>query len=76
MSTNTQAQGRTFFSERDFTYTPLSTDDSIRALYRWEMELQRQLYLGDVTRDPVAKQAAMLVVPPVVIPPVIPPVIP
>ena len=59
MSSNTQAQGRTLYTERDFTFTPLSTDDSVRAGLRWEMELQRQLYTGDVTKDGAAKQLAL-----------------
>lgn len=59
MSSNTQAQGRTLYTERDFAFTPLSTDDNIRANLRWEMELQRQLYTGDVTKDGAAKQLAL-----------------
>ena len=69
MSTNTQQQGRTIFSERDFAFTakvgadapwgPLVGDDAQRALNRWEMELQRQLSVGDVTKDASAKAAAM-----------------
>jgi hypothetical protein len=69
MTTNTQQQGRTLFSERDFTFTPKVGadtpwgpqvgDDSIRALNRWQIELQRQLDVGDVTRDVNAKTAAL-----------------
>lgn len=71
MSDNTQVQGRTLFTERDFEFTPRTGDDAPwgpevgddaqRALWRWEMELQRQLYVGDVTKDPAAKAAAMAV---------------
>lgn len=81
MSDNTQLQGRTLFTEREFDFEPRANtigqttntvngwgkandpsrvgDDAARALYRWEMELQRQLYVGDVTKDAAAKQAAM-----------------
>lgn len=59
MSNNTQAQGRTYRSESDYTFTPLSSDDAFRASNRWEMQLQRQLYVGDVTKDAAAKQARL-----------------
>jgi len=68
MSENTQEQGRTFFTERDFTYEAGPTtmldgttvaEDPTRMLARWEIQLQEQLYTGDVTKDPVAKQAQM-----------------
>ena len=58
MTTNTQVQGRTYYTEREFPFTPLNGDDELRAMLRWEMELQRQLFVGDVTRDAIAKQAA------------------
>ena len=70
MSSNTQAQGRTHYTEHGFSFTPRAGnqspwgppvgDDAQRALNRWEMELQRQLYVGDVTKDPAAKEAAQL----------------
>lgn len=73
MSDNTQVQGRTLFTERDFEFTPKGAsdgwgqpndpsrvgDDPTRALYRWEMELHRQLAVGDVTKDAAAKAAKM-----------------
>jgi hypothetical protein len=59
MSTNTQAQGRTFYTERDFAFTPTAGEDATRTLARWEIELQRQLFVGDVTKDGAAKQAAL-----------------
>ena len=75
MSDNTQAQGRTLFTEREFEFEPRGAadgwghandpsrvgDDAQRAMWRWEMELQRQLYVGDVTKDASAKAAAMAV---------------
>ena len=59
MSSNTQEQGRSIFTERNFTFSVNPGEDNFRALQRFEIELQRQLYTGDVTHDPVAKQAAM-----------------
>jgi hypothetical protein len=68
MTTNTQKQGRTLFSERGFDYSPGPTkmldgtvvpEDQTRMLARWEIQLQQQLYTGDVTKDPVAKEAAL-----------------
>lgn len=59
MSSNTQVQGRTIYTERNFDFTPTVGEDDIRNLSRWETALQRQLYVGDVTKDSTAKQAAL-----------------
>lgn len=73
MSNNTQKQGRTLFSERDFTFTPRDSsngwgstydasrvgDDANRSLYRWEQQLYSQLNTGNVTKDANAKLLAM-----------------
>jgi hypothetical protein len=64
MSNNTQAQGRSYQTEAGFTYVPVSSDDPTRALNRWQIQLERQLQVGDVTEDPAAKAAALAVVPP------------
>jgi len=60
MSTNTQAQGRSYESEKDFTYVPVSSDTPQRELNRWILQYDRALNVGDVTKDAAAKQAAML----------------
>lgn len=59
MSTNTQEQGRTIFSERGFTFTAAPGEDAQRTMARWERALQEQLYTGDVTHDALAKQVVM-----------------
>jgi hypothetical protein len=59
MSNNTQEQGRSILTERSFTFTPTPGEDLFRTLNRFEIELQRQLYVGDVTHDAAAKQAVM-----------------
>jgi len=60
MSTNTQSQGRSYESEKDFTYVPVSSDTPQRELNRWILQYDRALNVGDVTKDAAAKQAAML----------------
>ena len=73
MSNNTQKQGRTLFSERDFEFTPRDEsdgwgatldpsrvgDDWLRSMYRWERDLYEQLKVGDPIYDAAAKQRAM-----------------
>lgn len=65
MSANTQKQGRSFYTERDFAFTPsaTATGDMYRTGYEWERGLVRATRVGDVTLDPVAKAAVLNPVP-------------
>lgn len=59
MSDRTQAEGRSFYTEHDFPFTPAPNTDLYRTSLRWLIELQRQLYVGSGAFDVTAKTAAM-----------------
>lgn len=63
MSDRTQAEGRSFYTERDFAFTPAPKTDLYRTSLRWLIELQRQMYVGSGAFDVTAKTAAMTRVP-------------
>lgn len=63
MSDRTQAEGRSFYTEHDFPFTPAPNTDLYRTSLRWLIELQRQLTVGSGAFDVTAKTAAMTRVP-------------
>ena len=59
MSSNTQAQGRSYLTEAGFTYVPVAGDDIYRAQQHFQLQYDAQLVVGSVTFDAAAKQAVL-----------------
>lgn len=59
MSDNTQEQGRSYYTERDFAFTPEVGANAAKVNLAWERGLLAATRVGDVTFDAKAKAAAI-----------------
>lgn len=67
MSERTQEQGRSYYTEHDYAFTPsaAAAGNMYRENIEWERGLLTATRVGDPTMDPVAKAAILHPTPPV-----------
>lgn len=57
MSSNTQEQGRSYYTERDYAFTPTRPNDIYYTEIQWERGLLAATRIGDPSFDYEAKAA-------------------